>query len=147
MNGPLANAVVSFGAWPATGDTPLDRTALPTAPAAPNIHQLLPRTTTIKAGGSVNFIVAGFHQIAVYAPGTKPDDIDTTTLLPIPGAPPTIGLIDDPDNRLFRGVSPLTVGQDRVEVVHFDKRGLYLVVCLVSVHFAGGMFGWVRVLP
>lgn len=147
MDGPLANATVSFGAWPATGDTPLDRTALPIAPAAPNVHQLLPRTATIKAGGSVNFIVAGFHQIAVYAPGTKPDDIDTSTLLPIPGAPPTIGLIDDPDNRLFRGVSPLTVGQDRVEVVHFGKRGTYLVVCLVSVHFASGMFGWVRVLP
>jgi len=147
MNGPLANATVSFGAWPATGDSPLDRTVLPTAPAAPNIHQLLPRTTTIKAGGSVNFIVAGFHQIAVYAPGTKPDDIDTSTLLPIPGAPPTVGLIDDPENRLFRGVSPLTVGQDRVEVVHFGKRGTYLVVCLVSVHFADGMFGWVRVLP
>ena len=75
INGPLANATVSFGAWPATGDTPLDRTALPTAPAAPNIHLLLPRTATIKAGGSVNFIVAGFHQIAVYAPGTKQDDI------------------------------------------------------------------------
>ncbi len=147
VNGPLANATVSFGAWPATGATPTDRTALPTAPAAPNIHQLLPRTATIKAGGSVNFIVAGFHQIAVYAPGTKPDDIDTSTLIPIPNAPPAVGLIDDAENRLFRGVSPLTVGQDRVEVVHFGKRGTYLVICTVSVHFADGMFGWVRVLP
>src|SRR5262245_58880371 len=74
LSGPLANATVSFGAWPATGATPLDRTVLPTAPIAPNIHQLLPGTVTIKAGGSVNFIVAGFHQIAVYAPGTKPED-------------------------------------------------------------------------
>ena len=147
INGPLANATVSFGAWPATGDTPLDRTALPTAPAAPNIHLLLPRTATIKAGGSVNFIVAGFHQIAVYAPGTKPEDIDTSTLIPIPGAPPAVGLISDSENRLFLGVSPLTVGQDRVEVVHFGKRGTYLVICTVSVHFADNMFGWVRVLP
>jgi plastocyanin len=147
VNGPLANATVSFGAWPATGDTPLDRTALPTAPAAPNIHQLLPQTATIKAGGSVNFIVAGFHQIAVYAPGTKPADIDTSTLIPIPGAPPVVGLIDDPENRIFRGVSPVTVDQDRVEVVHFGKRGTYLVICTVSVHFADNMFGWVRVLP
>lgn len=44
-------------------------------------------------------------------------------------------------------MSPLTVGQDRVEVVHFGKRGRYLVICAVSVHFAGGMYGWVRVLP
>jgi plastocyanin len=147
VGGPLANATVSFGAWPATGTTPLDRTALPTAPAAPNIHQLIPQTATIKAGGSVNFVVAGFHQIVVYKPGTKPGDIDTSTLIPIPGAPPAVGLIDDPENRLFRGVSPLTVGQDRVEVVHFGSRGLYLVICAVSVHFADGMFGWVRVLP
>jgi plastocyanin len=142
----LANATVSFGAWPATGAV-LDRTVLPTAPMAPNIHQLLPQTATIKAGGAVNFIVAGFHQIAVYAPGTKPEDIDTTTLIPIPNAPPAVGLIDDANNRLFRGVSPLTVEQDRVEVVHFGKPGRYLVICTVSVHFAGGMYGWVRVLP
>jgi plastocyanin len=147
LGGPLANATVSFGAWPATGTAVLDRMALPTAPAAPNVHLLLPQTATIKAGGAVNFIVAGFHQIAVYAPGTKPEDIDTTTLIPIPGAPPAVGLIDDPDNRLFRGVSPLTVGQDRVEVVHFGTRGRYLVICTVSVHFAEGMYGWVRVLP
>jgi plastocyanin len=147
VGGPLANATVSFGAWPATGTTVLDRMALPVAPAAPNIHQLLPQTATIKAGGAVNFIVAGFHQIAVYAPGTKPEDIDTTTLIPIPGAPPAVGLIDDPENRLFRGVSPLTVGQDRVEVVQFSKRGRYLVICTVSVHLADGMYGWVRVLP
>ena len=147
VGGPLANATVSFGAWPATGTTPLDRTVLPIAPAAPNIHQLIPQTATIKAGGSVNFIVAGFHQIVVYEPGTKPGDIDTSTLIPIPGAPPAVGLIDDPDNRLFRGVSPLAVGQDRVEVVHFGSRGLYLVICAVSVHFEDGMYGWVRVLP
>ena len=147
INGPLANATVSFGAWPGIGDPPLDRTALPTAPMAPNIHQLLPRTATIKAGGAVNYVVAGFHQIGVYAPGTKPDDIDTSKLIPIPGAPPVVGLIDDPKNRLFLGVSPLTVGQDRVEVVQFSKRGTYLVVCLVSVHLADNMFGWVRVLP
>ena len=147
LEGPLANATVSFGAWPATGDAPNDRMTVPNAPMAPNIHNLLPRTATIKVGGAVNYIVAGFHQIAVYAPGTKPSDIDTSVLIPIPGAPPDVGLIDDPENRLFRGESPLTVPQDRVEVVHFSKRGLYLVVCLVSPHFINDkMWGWVRVL-
>jgi hypothetical protein len=147
LEGLLANADVSFGAWPATGETPTDRMTTPNAPDAPNIHALLPRTAIIKAGGAVNFIVAGFHQIAVYAPGTKPDDIDTDVLIPIPGAPPEVGLIDDPDNRIYRGVSPLTVPQDRVEVVHFGRRGLYLVICTVSVHFINDkMYGWVRVI-
>jgi hypothetical protein len=147
IEGSLASATVSFGQWPATGATPLDRTVLPTAPAAPNVHLLIPQTAIIRAGGSVNFIVAGFHQIAIYAPGTKPTDINTTVLIPIPGAPPTVGLIDDPTNRLYRGLSPLTQPQDRVEVVHFSEKGLYLVVCLVSPHFINdNMYGWVRVL-
>jgi hypothetical protein len=149
IEGSLANATVSFGAWPGTNDEPLDRMALPAAPLAPNVHALLPRTATIKAGGSVNFIVAGFHQIAVYAPGTKPSDINTSVLLPIPMAPPEVGLIDDSNNRLFRGIDPRvpTVPQDRVEVVHFGRRGLYLVICTVSVHFINdNMFGWVRVV-
>ena len=146
IDGPLAAAAVSFGAWPASAATPLDRMNTPDAPVAPNVHQLIPNTVTIKAGGAVRYTFAGFHQILVYAPGTNPRDIDTTTLLPIPGLPPTVGLIDDPRNRIYRGVSPLTVPQDRVEVVHFGTSGLYLVMCAVSVHFADGMFGWVRVL-
>ena len=44
----------------------------------------------------MNFVLAGFHQVLVYAPGTKPDDINTTLLLPIPGAPVTVGLIHHP---------------------------------------------------
>jgi hypothetical protein len=147
IEGNLANATVSFGAWPATGDAPLDRHTVPNAPVAPNIHLLIPRTTTIKAGGAVNFIIAGFHQLAVYAPGTKPRDIDTSVLLPVPMAPPEVGLIDDPDNRLYRGVDPRELPQDRVEVVHFGKRGLYLVICTVSVHFIDDrMYGWVKVV-
>ena len=149
IEGNLANATVSFGAWPGTNDEPLDRMELPAAPFAPNVHSLLPRTVTIKAGGAVNYIVAGFHQIAVYAPGTKPSDIDTSVLLPIPMAPPEVGLIDDANNRLFRGIDPRvqTVPQDRVEVVQFGKRGLYLVICLVSVHFIDdNMYGWVKVV-
>ena len=127
------------------------------APVAPNVHALLPQTVTIKEGGSVNFVLAGFHQIAIYT-RTKPDEIDTTALLPIPGAPPTVGLIDDDTNRIYRGLDPLLlnpnpppapqnpISQDRVEVVGFARRGTYLVICTVNVHFADGMFGWVRVI-
>jgi hypothetical protein len=102
-------------------------------------------------------VLAGFHQVLVYAPPTKPDDIDTTALLPIPGAPPDVGLIDDPRNRIYRGLDPRLLSpappaapnllsQDRVEVVGFSERGTYLVICAVNVHFADGMFGWVSVI-
>ena len=33
---------------------------------------------TIKVGGTVNFIIAGLHQIIVYAPGKKPEEVDAT---------------------------------------------------------------------
>lgn len=149
LDGPLSNATVSFGAWPAVGEAPLNRLETPAAPVAPNIHALLPQTAMIKAGGAVNYIIAGFHQIAVYRPGTRPSDINTTNLLPIPGAPPVVGLIDDPENRLYFGLDPrlAAAGQDRVEVVHFGRPGRYLVICAVNVHLADGMYGWVRVLP
>jgi plastocyanin len=158
LTGPLASATVSFGAWPVgTVDEPVDRTVTPLAPFAPNVHALLPHEVTIKQGGAVNFVLAGFHQVVVYAPGTKPDDIDTSLLLPIPGAPPVVGLIDDPMNRIYRGLDPRLLSpappaapnllsQDRVEVVGFATRGVYLVICAVNVHFADGMYGWVRVI-
>ena len=105
----------------------------------------------------MNFILGGFHQVVVYAPGKKPDNVDQSVLLPLPGAPPTVGLIDDPAGRIFRGLDPRQLSpappaapnllsQDRVEVVGFSKRGLYLVICAVNVHFNMGMFGWVRVI-
>ena len=159
LTGPLASATVSFGAWPVGSvEAPLDRTVTPLAPFAPNVHALLPWSVRIKEGGSVNFVLAGFHQVVVYAPPTKPDDIDTSVLLPIPGAPPVVGLIDDPRNRIYRGLDPRLLSpappaapnllsQDRVEVVGFSERGTYLVICAVNVHFADGMFGWVSVIP
>jgi hypothetical protein len=146
IDGVLSSASVSFGAWPASPEAPLDRMTISDAPAVPNAHQLMPYTTIIKAGGSVRFAIAGFHQIAVYGPGTKPEDINTGALIPVPGAPPTIGFIDDPANRIYRGLNPLTAPQDRVEVVQFNTRGLYLVICTLSVHFFDGMIGWVKVL-
>jgi hypothetical protein len=166
IRGELSTATVSFGAW-AVGSVaaPLDRVALPFAPFQANVHQLIPYIATIKEGGSVNFDVAGFHQIVVYAPGTKPAEIlaavaaDPTLLEPIPNAPPTVGIINFPTNRLYRGLDPrgavlpppappntiVPTPQDRVEVVQFTERGLYLVICAVNVHLVDGMFGYVRV--
>lgn len=156
LSGPLANATVSFGAWPVGSvGAPLDRMATPFAPVAPNVHALLPEVVTIKEGGSVNFVLAGFHQVVVYGDDKKPEDVNTSVLLPIPMAPPVVGLIDDPVSRIYRGLDPRIVNtptapnqlfQDRVEVVGFSTRGTYLVICAVNVHFADGMYGWVRVI-
>ena len=155
LSGPLASATVSFGGWPVgTVAAPLDRTMTPLAPVAPNVHLLLPQVAVIKEGGTVNFVLAGFHQVVVYAPGKKPDDVDQSVLLPIGGP---ASLIDDPAGRVYRGLDPRLLSpappaapnllsQDRVEVVGFSKRGLYLVICAVNLHFNEGMYGWVRVI-
>lgn len=141
-NGALQNATVSFGEWM----TPLDRhTTVP--PPSANHHELIPKTVKIKAGGAVNYIISGLHQVIVYDDGTQPGDIDISLLTP--PAPPLPRLIDDPDRRIYRGLDPraLLPTLDRVEVVHFANRGTYLVICGVLPHFQQGMFGFVRVLP
>ena len=40
-------------------------------------QKLIPQITTIKEGGSVNFIISGGHVVAVYDDGTQPEDIDS----------------------------------------------------------------------
>ncbi len=140
--GILSNATVSFGAWIASSTTPLDRFATPTGGAG-NAHELIPELALIRAGGSVNFIIAGLHNIIVYDDGTKPTDINTTLLVPM-SAPP---LIDDPNKRIYRGPDPRSQSsRDRVEVVQFEKPGTYLVICGVLPHFNEGMYGYVKVI-
>ena len=82
VTGPNANATVSFGAWPADAANILDRTPN-RSPNNRNVHQLVPHEATIKAGGTVNFIIAGFHWIAVYDNGTQPEDIDVPVFDPV----------------------------------------------------------------
>ena len=158
MEGPESSADVSFGQWDL--DTPLDR--FPNnSPRTRNYHHLTPDVVTIRAGGSVNFIVAGFHHILIYDDGTKPGDISLAVTIPTtvqPGPP----LIDDPVKRIYRGLDPSVLPmlpgstppqplQDRVEVVRFPNPGKFLVMCGVLPHFfdaATGqfiMFGYVRV--
>ena len=143
ISGPLANANVSFGQWPT--DPPLDRFPNLGAPGIPNGHQLIPNEVKIKAGGTVNFVIGGFHHVLVYDDGTQLSDINANLL--VPGSVPP-GLINDPNNRIYRGLDPRVFPQDRVEVVGFSKPGIYLVICGVRPHFVNdGMFGFVRVLP
>src|SRR4030095_12507802 len=141
LSGPLARATVSFGQWPT--DPPLNRFPNFSAPDRPNHHVLTPNEVTIKAGGSVNFIIAGFHLVLVYDDGTQKSDINSSLLVPMHGGPP---LIDDPDDRIYMGLDPLLQQHDRVEVVHFAKPVRYFVVCGVLPHFNDDMFGFVRVI-
>jgi plastocyanin len=139
------NATVSFGQWL----PPLDRLNANPAGGTGNVHELAPSVVTIKAGGAVNFIISGLHNVQIYDDGTQPEDIGTT--------PPTLpgmggGIINLPDDRIYRGWDPNpvpnTFERDRVEVVHFANPGTYLVICGVRNHFVDdGMFGFVRVLP
>ena len=129
-----ASATVSFGQW--MSSPPLDR--YPNFGGSPttNVHALTPNVVTIKAGGSVNFIVSGLHEIntALTTPTTSPN-------------PPVLPIINDPNRRIYRGVDPSLQARDRVEVVNFSKPGTYLVICGVLPHFQEGMYGYVRVLP
>jgi hypothetical protein len=161
VNGPLATAVVSFGQWPTS--PPVDRHPN-LSPLDRNGHQVIPHEVTVKAGGTVNYIIAGLHQIAVYDRGIRPQNINTALLVPPAGGGPPI-LIDDPEGRLYRGLDPTVlpilsvpppplpppnppqVLADRVEVVHFPRPGRYLVICTVLPHFVNdNMYGWVRVV-
>lgn len=143
IDGPMSNATVSFGAW--MSSPPLDR--FPNnSPPPTNHHELIPNEVTIKAGGSVNFIIGGFHNIAIYDDGTRPTDINVgITTAPTGGFGPP--LIADPMDRIYRGLDPSLMPVDRVEVVHFAEPGRYLVICAVLPHFGQGMYGYVRVLP
>ena len=139
--GPLDSATVTFGGWM----MPLDR--FPNQnPIAANHHALTPKTVKIKAGGTVNFVIGGFHNVIVYDDGTQPADINVTlTVPPTNGGPP---LINDPNRRIYRGLDPSLQPQDRVESVVFDRPGTYLVICAVRPHFVNdAMYGFVKVVP
>jgi plastocyanin len=163
ISGPLATATVSFGAW-ASGIN--RRPNIVAAAGLPNnVHALIPHEVTIKAGGTVNYIIAGFHVIAVYGDGTEPGDINVGITVP-PTNAPAPPIIDDPANRVYRGIDPTVLPllqgpmqqgpigppfqpllQDRVEVVHFPDPGTFLVICAVLPHFNEGMYGFVKVNP
>jgi plastocyanin len=154
-SGPLAAATMTFGSW--RTDTATDRHANPQSGTAINWHSVVPHTVTIAAGGTVNFVIAGLHQIAIYTNGVQPSDINVA--LSAADAPQ---LIDDPAGRIYRGLNPFplrapiaigagiqhVVARDRNEAVHFPEPGTYLVICTVRSHFVDhAMWGSVRVLP
>ena len=145
VKGPLAAATVTFGAW--RTDLSLDR--FPNVSlAAANAHRVSPYQVTIKAGGSVAFVISGLHQILVYGPDVLPDSINAQLTRPSTGTPSGTPLINDTANRVYAGLDPSTQPRERSEVVNFHAEGKYLVICGVQPHFVNDqMYGWVRVLP
>ncbi len=97
-------------------------------------HSLVPRTVVISVNGSVTYNIGGRHQPAIYAPGTKPNDIN-----------PSGGLVNDSNNRIVLG--PLQVGGSwTTPVGTFSVPGRYLVICNITSHFFDeDMYGWVIV--
>ena len=104
---------------------------------------LVPRTVVIDRGGTVTFEVpAGVHQIAIYAPGTTPEDINTAALIPLcPGTTPRV--INDATNRV--AFITHACGSSWQAQYTFDTPGRYLVICAFLSHFQVGMYGWVEV--
>jgi plastocyanin len=150
LDGPLASATVAFGSW--VTEPALDR--FPNnSPRTANNHKVLPYNTTIKAGGSVTFNISGTHQVLVYAPGTTLESITRTIVEAVPPPtppattpPPFPGFINDPVNRIYRGLDPRPLPQDRQETVTFAEKGTHLVVCGLVPHFDEGMHGFVKVV-
>jgi hypothetical protein len=146
VTGPLASATVSFGQW----HTPLDR--FPNAgntPPSTNQHLLIPYVATVKAGGSVNFVISGLHLVAIYEPGVTMADLQAAIDAGLVLEPtlPFGGFLNQPAGLVYRGLDPRPLTRDRVEVVSLAQPGTYLAVCGVVAHFRDNMHGWIKVIP
>jgi hypothetical protein len=93
--------------------------------------RMIPGTVVINAGEVVTFNVLFGHRMAIYTPGTRPEDI------PFTGT--GVG-INYPVGRLFLQPNPLN------PKLKFVTPGRYLVICVIKTHFfLGNMYGWVIV--
>ncbi len=138
-------------------------------PGNPVNHAILPREIKIKAGGVVDFAVAGFHDVVIFKPGFTLQHLVqagggqfplTAPIFVIP-ANPTVPLPADiaflADSIYYRGISPAggplatavtgnpANGSNRTEPVAFMERGTYLVICNVRPHLLDGMYAYVKV--
>jgi hypothetical protein len=132
-------------------------------------HAVLPQEINIKAGGVVDFAVAGFHDIIVFKPGVTLDQLIQAGGGQYPLSPPIFVFPPNPATPLpaaiaflaesiyYRGINPAggplatpvaenpSNGSNRTEPVAFLERGVYLVICNVRPHLLDGMFALVKV--
>jgi len=132
-------------------------------------HAILPREIKIKAGGVVDFAVAGFHDIIVFKPGFTLEELIQAGGGQFPSTPPLFVIPPDPaaplppalaflaDRIYYRGISPAggplatavtgnpANGSNRMEPVAFLERGSYLVICNIRPHLLDGMHAVVKV--
>ena len=114
------------------------------------VDKVYPGTVAIDRGQTVAFESFPVHQIAVYAPGTRPTDIRLSPEFLADAETPwgTFAdvLIDDPANRL--ALSPISFEKLTwtPDAATFAQPGRYLVICTLVFHFVPTkMYGWVEV--
>lgn len=108
--------------------------------------KIRPHTVVIARGGSVTYEIYPEHQPAVYQPGTRPEDIDTSQTEPIPGFP-GLARITDTNGRI--ALAPDQTPDEKEWTTPpgtFDNPGRYLVICATLVHFVeSNMYSYVIV--
>ena len=94
--------------------------------------KIRPHTAVIAAGGTVDFEVDGFHQVAVCGEGVQLADVE------IPVFPPNLFVND--------AQCPAAAAPLASTSVTFTDPGRYLIICNVTPHLADArMFSYVEV--
>jgi hypothetical protein len=115
--------------------------------------KIRPRVVHLAAGGEVVFDMGSFHGVAIYEPGTTPDDIEISPatledlVLPFPPFLLEGFLINDPDGRVADR-SPVSMAPMQWSPPEgiFDEPGRYLVLCYVLPHFVEAkMYAYIEV--
>lgn len=138
-------------------------------PGNPVNHVVLPNEIKVKVGGVVDFGIAGFHDIIIFKPGVKLQDLIDAGGGQLPTFPPVFVFPPDPGVALppnlaflaekiyYRGINPAggpaanppvanpDNSMNRREPVSFVDAGTYLVICNVRPHLLDGMFAYVQV--
>jgi plastocyanin len=122
------------------------------------VDNIVPRTVVIKVNGTVTFnLPASVHQINIYKPGTKPEDVDVsednrTTLAahagcgaPLPADLVNAPIVIDDGGDNFEAAIPVPCLQPTSMTYTFTQPGRYLVICAFLPHFEVGMYAWVEV--
>lgn len=130
-------------------------------------HAILPYKIKVKAGGVVDFGVAGFHDIVIFNRGFTLDDLIVAGGGVLPSFAPVFVIQPDPtlpvnvpalvDAIYYRGLNPAggppatptttnpSNSSNRSEMVAFLEPGTYLVICNVRPHLLNGMLAYVKV--